>query len=972
MSTGLQAQSIVAGTISGDVADDAGFALARVHITLTAAGTGVTQEFETGRSGQFEFGFLSPGTYELFAERLGERPVRVLGIAIGSGSRVRIPLELAPAVPPVTEVHTVVFGGGGGQATGPEGARRFADLELNRLPHSTRGIAELGRFSSSSNATLASEGLPGRFSGAVVDGVAYQTAGHPGLPQTTLTTAAFPLSAFDGLELLGGGVDVEYAGFAGPSLVGFTRRGSGEFEVRAFGDWNGDALASSDHFNPQDVSHTSVRGGFSASGPIVRDTAYFVLGAEVRRLDWPQPRVWEETAVDAQLVSIAADSFGTDLSSYLSPRNSGADIVSVFGRLDWQFGSRTSLMVRGNGSGIRGTNPSYGALRTPTVAGELDGTDVSGAATLTTAFSPALALELRVGAEFSSRDFSTTDIAHTVFADDPVAFGVDPIVPASFERFAVRASETLHIRTRRHSMKLGGGATVSSLRYASTIGRDGHFVFGGTDEFVALAGSFVQSNGTVPEASFAPVEIGGFFQDIWTPLPGLEVTGGLRVDVDLIPQDEVAHNEDWARLTGLLNADSANSVIKLSPRFGFVGKRDTWQVRGSFTVHHGAFDAASFSEVITQNGSGEVSRMFGALDTWPDMPSSATSSALTPSLAMLGPDYRPPRSSRASLGFSVSLGSFALLDLSGVYRHTDFLARRHDMNLVPTAITEDQYGRPLYGDLTQHGGALSADPGSNRRFDDFDVVSAFDADGYSDYWGFTARLERRVGDVVNLFAGYTRSQTEGNWLSGLGGYALQFTPFPEDLVDADWADGRSDFDQPHRFTLGATIELGALALSAFYRYESGLPFTPGFRYGVDANGDGSPRNDPAFVDNEVPGMADLVASWDCLRTQIGSFAERNSCRGPDVQTLDARLSISPVKIGKYPVALVIDGLNLLDADMADFDRAVYLVDRGGSLAVDPATGVVTVPLVANENFGEPIVRRGVGRAIRIGLRVNYE
>lgn len=233
-------------------------------------------------------------------------------------------------------------------------------------------------------------------------------------------------------------------------------------------------------------------------------------------------------------------------------------------------------------------------------------------------------------------------------------------------------------------------------------------------------------------------------------------------------------------------------------------------------------------------------------------------------------------------------------------------------------------------------------------------------------------MDRRIGDLINMFAGYTFSRTEDNWLSGLGGYDMQFVPFPEGLGETDWSDGRSGFDQPHRFTFGAVVDFGALALSGFYRYESGLPFTPGFRYGVDANGDGFSRNDPAFVDNEVVGMADLLSNWDCLRTQEGSFAGRNSCRGPNLQTLDARLSISPVRIGRYPVSLVIDGLNLLDADIAELDQAVYLVDRNGNLTVDPATGIVTVPLIANGDFGKPIVRRGVGRAMRIGIRVNYE
>src|SRR5690606_30255587 len=79
--------------------------------------------------------------------------------------------------------------------------------------------------------------------------------------------------------------------------------------------------------------------------------------------------------------------------------------------------------------------------------------------------------------------------------------------------------------------------------------------------------------------------------------------------------------------------------------------------------------------------------------------------------------------------------------------------------------------------------------------------------------------------------------------------------------DRDWADGRSDFDVPHRLAVGAELRLPILAgvsIAGVYRYQSGYPFTPGFRDGVDMNGDGSGRNDPAFVDNAIPGTDELV------------------------------------------------------------------------------------------------------------------
>jgi hypothetical protein len=94
-------------------------------------------------------------------------------------------------------------------------------------------------------------------------------------------------------------------------------------------------------------------------------------------------------------------------------------------------------------------------------------------------------------------------------------------------------------------------------------------------------------------------------------------------------------------------------------------------------------------------------------------------------------------------------------------------------------------------------------------------------------------------------------------------------------------------------------------------------------------------------------VADLLSSWDCLRTQVGRFARRDSCGGDPTHTLDVRLSLGFVRLGGHTVNRVVEGLNLLDPEPAEVDRALHLVDNGGTLACDPATGNVVVPLVAN-------------------------
>ena len=52
------------------------------------------------------------------------------------------------------------------------------------------------------------------------------------------------------------------------------------------------------------------------------------------------------------------------------------------------------------------------------------------------------------------------------------------------------------------------------------------------------------------------------------------------------------------------------------------------------------------------------------------------------------------------------------------------------------------------------------------------------------------------------------------------------------------------------------------------------------------------------------------------------------------------------------------------------DRALVLVDPNGQLHKD-GSGNVTVPLLANPNFGNLLSRRNDPRMIRVGVRMEY-
>jgi hypothetical protein len=254
------------------------------------------------------------------------------------------------------------------------------------------------------------------------------------------------------------------------------------------------------------------------------------------------------------------------------------------------------------------------------------------------------------------------------------------------------------------------------------------------------------------------------------------------------------------------------------------------------------------------------------------------------------------------------------------------------------------------------------------------MVSEMAPTGFSDYYEAGLEIARRPLTGLSFVGSYTYSHTTDNWASApaTGDPADQLSPFPNDPVGSEWIRGRSDFDIPHRARVSAAYRTAGkypIGLGLRYRFRSGLPFTPGFRDGVDANGDGSGRNDPAYLDLNTPGMSSVVSGNACLQGQAG-LLERNSCREASNHALDLSASLGIPMGSSGNLEVTLDAFNLVATETGLVDRALLLIDPSGSITTD-AQGNVVLPLVANPHFGKLLIRRGEGRVVRIGLRLGY-
>lgn len=936
------AQSLSSGSAGGLILGSDGEPVSGVTVSLIDESSGTTRSAVTPRDGYFVFSVVPPGRYILRAEQFGYRPQVIENIVVRAGQRTDIRATLPVVEGAAARTDTLTFGGALLAGSGP-GLAVDVGAGLSGFPVEGREVTEIGRYSSLADDDLQMQGLPASMSGVRVDGVPVGVLSSASLLPGSVRAAALPLSMFGRAALVATNPDVEWSGNAGGSLDAFTTSGGRELAAESFGYWSGEALGSD--------PGQRLQGGLLVGGPLIRDTASFVVGLEAWRL--PSPVVLPD--------SQPADEVTTD-------------VVSAFAQLAWQMSTDTHLDTRASFAFI----PSAaGDLLLPRLAGMSDpysGNDLFVGATLTTRFSDRVYQEVRVGVGATTREYDDVDqLATTRILSSGALLGTAGSRPASFSESTVRASETLHIVWPDHRLKLGlsgSFSAVDSERKGST-----EAFFSNLDDYASGEAFRVQSIPTVGGADFTIPNVALFVQDTWTAGMGLDLLLGLRLDAGRLPADDLMLNQEWLDISGLDNTEASPIWWRASPRVGFtwdLQNRHEWMISGSGGIYSGTSDALLLGDWLGGDGGTDVRRGFG---TQGAVMHTATVDASTfgTALTILNPGFEPPRTFRANLGISRAIGTRTAVKLAGLYRHTDFLPRTSDLNLLPSPVGADQFGRPVFGELRQRGSLLYAEPGSNRRFAGFDRVTAVDVDGWSTYTGVTASVEHIGESGLSGFASYTFSSTEDNWIptDGYGAGATLSPVLGEPASDA--LEGTSSFDVPHRAVAGVELQSNALAglrTALFYRYRSGTPFTPGFRIGVDANADGSFRNDPAFIDPAIAGTDALLGEWGCLAEYSGGFAARNSCRTDGRHSLDARIALGIAEFGEYRAELVIDGLNILAAERSIPDAALYLLDPTGSLTSD-AEGRIVVPLIANENFGRPLGNFGSGRMLRLGFRLSH-
>jgi hypothetical protein len=282
-----------------------------------------------------------------------------------------------------------------------------------------------------------------------------------------------------------------------------------------------------------------------------------------------------------------------------------------------------------------------------------------------------------------------------------------------------------------------------------------------------------------------------------------------------------------------------------------------------------------------------------------------------PNVTVFDERFGAPRAWRASLGAQRRLFDRMQLSVDANYaRGVDQYGFR-DLNLdaTPKFTLGAEGGRPVFASpsaIVPATGAVSII--SSRIAPQFGQVIAVGSDlqSESEQLVVSAQGLTRVGAIFNISYTLSRAkdQSSASGGSATGGFSAATTAGDPNV--REWAP--SNFDRRHSFVGTVTYPFNeGLEMTAIGRLSSGAPFTP--MVASDINADGA-RNDRAFifdpnatadtgVANAMRRLIDRSASRvsDCLGSQVGSVAGRNSCSGPWQPSLDFQVNYRPFAFG---------------------------------------------------------------------------
>lgn len=929
--------------------------LKRAHVSVTSVESGITRTTSTNDEGRYSVVFPDGGgKYVVTAQYLGMFPTRTMVQRQADEDRLVADFQLAES-PVVLQAIRILAAQLGDTALATAGANgKVVTRELlDRLGYLNDDAAAIAmitpgvNFTPGSDTSLSAISIGGQAPSQTktsVDGV----KGGASLPREAVKSTSVVTSDYD----------VSEGGFTGGFINQQTISGTNTLRAGV----NTSTPLAPIGRAPSDglmlMRQTGADFGGNVSGPLRKDHLFFAGAFHTGRMHSPSLSAYSLTPEVLTRVGVAPDSltrFLDILAAHGIAQPAGAALAratfsnqSGFGRIDFTPNEHNTLTLSENSTTWMSAGFGY-PLSTTVGGGEF----------LTRSSRAFVSLTSHAGAWVNDGRVSASWTRTGVQARVPGASGY-VIVPSA----AVPDATTPAIQTFSFG-GYGGGNSITratSLEAKDEISRlsdDGaHRVKAGMDATLTHSTGGLPSNvyGSYAFHSLADLEAGrpasysrtlapadrrsgvtdmaAYLGDAWRIGPQLQIVYGARVD-EASFLDAPALNSAALAQFGI-RTDHFPSEIGVSPRIGFTylphasqGKQPIATITGGVGIFRSAGSdiadtfAAARDATGLQDATAYLSCVGAAVPSidWNEFVGTATPApdacagaasvgvAPAPSVTLIGPSLRVPRTVRASLGIAKTLHKSWNVKLDASLTNGADQVGVRDINLVaaPRFTIANEANRPVYASPSDIVPATGAVPLSASRLDpEFGVVKLASSTLHNRDRSVSLSVSHGTAKL-SFNASYTRSwsRSEVYPLTPASGGIFFGGPPAATAGDPrvpEWQ--QNPWSPPQAFRVFASYNPTTwMSITPSFFAQNGSRFDP--RVSGDVNGDGA-SNDLAFVfdpahtaDTAVAnGMRRLLATApkrarECLTSQLGRLASPQSCAIPWFVNMGLSMQVTP-------------------------------------------------------------------------------
>lgn len=964
------AQGVTSASITGTVTQDGGQAVEGATVVATNTQTGLRMQVQTRAAGRFTFENLPPGgPYTVEAHAIGFQANSRTGVMLSLGQRFQANFTLTQQVVQVEELtinaaqDPLINRGRTGAATTisdstvaalPTLSRNFTDFVV-ASPHVVSAPGQGPSIAGSNN----------RFNNIQIDGAVNNDLfglGSSGVPGGQSENARpIPLDAVKEFQVLVSPFDVRQGGFTGGLVNAVTKSGTNEYHGDFWVQSQNQHFVGNDSANNPLARFSTNRFGGSVGGPIVRDRAQFFVSADIQRSQTPfggQSLTLTNPTIAQQFADTIKALYGVDAGT-AGTFDANNPATNLFGKVTAQLGNNSQLEVSENYGRTtadnifagRSINGNYALTSNMYL---IRNTTNSLRAKWTSVLGERYNNELIAGFQ-TIRDNRPPN---TGYATIKMATGVNGVsLLAGAEQFSQANSLDQNIfeltdnvsfdLNAQHRLTVGTHNEFFSFRNVFFPQSIGQWDFVSLDSLVAgnahaynraltaadagIPGG--RSDG--PIADFNVRQYGLYVQDQWTPSPKMTVQIGLRVDDPTFPT-KPAFNQLLSDSMGFDTREFPSGNMLIAPRLGFnydVHGDGSMILRGGAGVFSGRPPYVWLANAFGNTGKEQAQLTCTAAGTVPTFDLSQEYTTCVgggplnqpkTTINLFDKDFKFQQTARFTVGGDMKLpwGMVGTVDL--MYARNYNTLYLNDANLAGVqGHLAGEGGRPVYGDSSVGAPVpIKAVGGSN-----FNQVIVHTNKNKDYAYSGTFQVAKNFSDNIEFSVGYTRSRAYDllSQTSSIAASNLGFATLDGTLDDRNVRP--SAFDRPNKVTISGTYHFpNNVSLGLIYVGISGTPF--GYVVSGDANFDGigtSQQNDMFYVPTDSADMElatpsdwsklnNYINSQSCLNDQRGQVMQRNSCRNPWQNYLNASLTWPLVTHNLEIEADVINLLHLLNSD----------------------------------------------------------